>query len=184
LFVGGSFTTGPGGATGCLLKWDGANWSGMGLLRGSYTDDGVYSLAWHDDGHGPSLFAGGRQFSPPGQPNPSLVMRLDGASWHSVGAGGWQSNSLWDPLAIRTMVTFDNGSGPRLVVGGSFSTTPGGASNCVAVWDGASWLPSGSGLRSSGVVKSIAVHQGSLFAAGDAGPGPTAIWRWNGATWE
>jgi hypothetical protein len=183
LFVGGSFTAGPGGTTGCLVKWDGAHWSGMGLARGGYTDSGLYSLAWHDDGHGPSLFAGGRQFNPPGQLNPSLVMRFDGAAWHSLGGTGWQSTSLWDPLAVRTMVTFDAGSGPRLFVGGSFNSTPSGASNCVAVWDGQSWLPGGSGLSSNGVIKSLAPHQGSLFAAGDAGPGATAIWRLNGGTW-
>jgi hypothetical protein len=183
LYVGGSFSTFPGG-TGCLAKWDGTTWTGLGLVRNNTFGSGVCALVRHDDGHGMSLFAAGFGFALPDQPNPSLVMRYDGTTWHSLDAGGWFGTSLYDATAVRTMVVFDDGSGPRLYAGGSFNMTPNGASNCVAVWNGTTWFPSGGGLNSQGVIKCLAVHQGELFAAGDAGGGPGGVWRRSGALWE
>ncbi|MBI1379486.1 MAG: hypothetical protein GC161_00155 [Planctomycetaceae bacterium] len=90
-------------------------------------------------------------------------------------------------------VTFDDGSGPKLYVGGSFTAAGGTAVNNIAAWDGASWSPVGIGLNGS--VLALAVYDDgsgdALYAGGSFSPfpplvGPSAarIAKWNGSTWN
>ncbi|MGA1394229.1 MAG: BACON domain-containing protein, partial [Phycisphaerales bacterium] len=59
-------------------------------------------------------------------------------AWSPLGSG-MNFNSVW------AMVVFDDGTGPALYVGGSFTAAGGVSAAHVARWDGASWTPLGSG---------------------------------------
>ncbi|MBI5365095.1 MAG: hypothetical protein HZA53_18100 [Planctomycetes bacterium] len=89
-------------------------------------------------------------------------------------------------MALRT---FDDGTGPALYAGGSFSAS--GTTSClnVARWNGTSWSPVGAGF--DGAVRCLAVHDdgtGPALYAGGAFTftGPTSARRlakWTGSIW-
>jgi hypothetical protein len=89
---------------------------------------------------------------------------------------------------IRASTVFDDGSGPALIVGGTFTSAGGALATNVARWDGAHWSALGAGLP--GEVKALAVHDDgsgpALYAAGEleaSGGLFGNVARWNGATW-
>ena len=73
---------------------------------------------------------------------------------------------------ISCATMFDDGSGPALYVGGSFSVIGGVNAVAVAKWNGSTWSAVGSGLYATlagstvGQVNSLAVYKGQLYAAG------------------
>src|SRR5688572_19252237 len=86
----------------------------------------------------------------------------------------------WDP----------DGAGPAppvLVVGGTFTFAGGTAANKVALRDGTSWQPLGTGLYGNDV-RAFAVYNGELIAAGQffsaGGVLTNNIARWNGTSWQ
>jgi HYR domain-containing protein len=91
---------------------------------------------------------------------------------------------------ITTFVTFDDGSGPALYVGGSFTTAGGVFANNVAKWDGVRWWALGTGVNST--VFALAVFDDgsgpALYAGGSfttAGGAPAnRIARWDGSSWS
>ncbi|UYV12923.1 MAG: hypothetical protein NCW75_01245 [Phycisphaera sp.] len=112
LYAGGRFDS-IGGAAGTELigRFNGTEWEavGSGLVGTSFTADaGVMTV--YDDGTGPALYVGGRNFFAPGQPDVS-VYKWDGVSWTAVGQefGG----------AVTDMIVWDNGSGPGLYLAGT-----------------------------------------------------------------
>ena len=108
LYVGGQFPRLEGGSPGNIRKWDGTSWSDVG--GGVYGT--VRALTVFDDGTGPALYAGG-QFTGAGE-QPSLhIARWNGQSWSAVGGGFPGSYAQ----AVRSLVGFDDGSGPALYVG-------------------------------------------------------------------
>ena len=61
LYVAGSFTHAGGVPATNVAKWDGTQWSALGLgFRGGVPHTIVYALAVYDDGTGPAVFAAGR----------------------------------------------------------------------------------------------------------------------------
>lgn len=149
----------------------------------------VRALAVFDDGNGPALYAGG-DFTAAGQKVASRVARWDGAAWSPLGPPG--AEGVND--RVEALTVFDDGSGPALYVGGSFTTAGGLAANYVARWDGSSWSALGAGASNgtSGTVHALASHNdgsgealyvGGLFA--DAG-GLLAnnLARWDGAAFS
>jgi hypothetical protein len=90
------------------------------------------------------------------------------------------------------MVTFDDGTGPALFVGGQTFTTAGGQpANRVAKWNGKTWSAVGDGFA-NGIVWKLAVFNDgtgdALYAFGTfTASGATPINRmakWNGTAWE
>lgn len=75
--------------------------------------------------------------------------------------------------AVGALGVFDDGSGPALYAGGSFSTAGGVTVNHVAKWDGTAWSALGGpgGIGTSGSVGAIAVYDDGggpdLYAGGD-----------------
>jgi hypothetical protein len=63
---------------------------------------------------------------------------------------------------VRSLVVFDDGSGPALYAGGYFTAPGGVAAHGIAKWNGSSWSPLGSGMN--GYVSALAVF--------DDGSGP------------
>jgi len=103
-----------------VLRWDGAGWVDLGGATG-------HALAVHDDGTGggPALYAAG-----------STIERWDGTSWVTLGAGIQLMPPLapWDTRVVRELCSFDDGSGPRLWVGGDILTAGGKPSVGIARW--------------------------------------------------
>ncbi|HEV8113871.1 MAG TPA: hypothetical protein VGR31_13935 [Planctomycetota bacterium] len=95
---------------------------------------------------------------------------------------------------VRSIVDFDDGAGPALYIGGTFTIAGGVSAQHVARWDGTAWSPLGSGLLGTSyptVNALIVFDDGSgpaLYAAGSfntAGGTPASnIAKWNGAGWS
>lgn len=106
-----------------------------------------------------------------------------GPQWAAVPVGPNGSVSAmaeWDP----------DGPGPlppRLVIGGSFTAIGGVPIRGIAMWDGATWLPFGSGVQ-GGVLALLPHPSGDLYVGGQfvtAGGQPANyIARWDGTTWS
>ena len=166
----------------CTPQWV----SGVGVPGATWE---VNALAEFDDGNGPALYAGGL-FTHIGGVAASGVARRDGTTWAPLGAGvggGWVRN-------VAALVVFDDGSGPALYAGGTFTTAGGQPAARIARWDGSVWsaLGSGVGSISSDRVADIAVFDDgtgpALYVAGRftvAGGGEALhMARWDGATWS
>lgn len=102
------------------------------------------------------------------------------AGFHVAGTSG----------AVRALETFDDGSGVALYAGGEFLTAGNVAASRIARWDGAAFVPLGSGV--DGTVHALVVHDegagDALYAGGaftSAGGSPASrIARWDGANWS
>ncbi len=104
----------------------------------------------------------------------------------------WSPNFYQRDLVggVLSSVTFDDGNGPALYVGGAFQAANSTKISNIAMWDGTSWHPLGSGTNDT--VYALAVYDDgsgpSLYAAGSftqAGDVNTdRIARWDGTAWH
>ncbi len=189
LYVGGEFSFAGGTQVNHIAKWDGATWSALSGPSGTGTDAGVTSLAVFDDGKGPALYAGGRFASAGGLTAAYVLAKWDGSSWSPVsGPSGTQMNNFVFSLAV-----YDDGSGPALYVGGSFTTAGGLTANHIVKWDGTTWSAL-SGPIENGVdsfVLALTVFDDgrspALFAGGGfpqaGGITVNQIAKWDGISW-
>jgi len=189
LYAGGVFTTAGGVKTDRIAKWDGAQWSplGSGMDGGSPPDDpSVLALLVFDDGSGPALYAGGN-FTIAGGVSANFIAKWDGAEWLPLGSG---VDDLY--ASVRALTVFDDGNGPALYAGGTFTTAGGVAANRIAKWDGIEWSPLGSGFNS--MVSDLAVfddgsgagpelYAGGLFTSA-GGLAASRIAKWDGTSWS
>jgi hypothetical protein len=195
LYAGGVFEP-PSGSGGpplnSIAAWDGASWLpvGGGLLpAGHHSGCGVLAFAVYDDGQGPSLFAAGR-FATAGGTTLANIARWDGGAWWPVGGGLGQA-----PLAgfdfVRALAVYDDGNGPALFAGGSFSTAGGVSVSNIARWDGNAWTALGAGVLGS--VSALApIHDGLLghdrlavagaFTSAGGTPAENLAF-WDGSSW-
>lgn len=186
LFVGGTMSGADGVGAEHLVAWDGQHWSGTssGLGAGGH----VQAFARFDEGsaNGPALFAGG-SFTSIGGVEAHYVARWDGTSWSAVGTPG--NEGVSGP--VYTMLVHDDGSGPALYVGGSFSTAAGTIGvRSVARWDGSQWSsvgPSTFGFLSAMSMCTFDSGTGPKLCVGtgtypDAGLGGVRVW--DGSSWS
>ena len=122
LFVGGDLSSASGVAVDGVARWDGSAWSAAGLFPGPGR---VYTLAVHDDGSGPALYAGGVILDPSSFA-PRGVARLDGTRWRFLFAG---TNG-----DVLSLTSFDSGTGADLYAGGQFSIAGRHSSQGIARW--------------------------------------------------
>ncbi len=123
LYAGGTFGQAGGRPASNLARWDGESWSSVaGPFNGS-----VRAFVEYDDGTGPSLYIGGNFSIANGQPA-GRIIRWDGEHWETLGSGV-------TGLGIRSMDVFDDGTGPRLYVGGVLETAGGQPVDHLASWD-------------------------------------------------
>lgn len=167
------------GPCGCGFATSTATWSALG----AGVNASVWTVATHDDGTGPALYAGG-EFTTAGGAPANRVARWNGASWSPLGAG---FNGR-----VEFLASCDVGAGPRLYAGGVF--TKSGAANVrgVAMWNGTSWIQLGAGLNGSvfalrefddgAGAGPVLVASGSFTANNVVGA--TNIARWNGTSWS
>ncbi len=151
LFAGGDFVKAGNSTANNVARWDGTNWSAVGSVGGI-----VESLAVFNDGaNGSALYAGGVF--------PGGIKMWDGAVWTTIG-GGVNGGSVF------AMDVFDDGSGPKLYVGGDFTdagNVPGTAN--LARWDGSAWSAVG-GIINGSVHALYVFDDGSgsaLYVGGD-----------------
>jgi T5SS/PEP-CTERM-associated repeat protein len=185
MYAGGSFTNAGGVNATRVARWDGAGWSSLG----SGPNGTVRVLKTFDDGfgdNGESLYVGGN-FGSAGGVSASRIVRWTGSSWSPLGAGANGS--------VFAMTVFDDqqGGGPALYVGGSFSQAGGLTTNGIARWDGTSWSTVGTGMGGVGSprVEALAVYDDgtgpALYAGGRfttaGGTSAPYIAKWDGTSW-
>jgi hypothetical protein len=145
----------------------------------------VNALTVFDDGSGPALYGGGT-FDVAGGVSAHFVARWNGTAWSALGSGttGITGSN------VSALAVFDDGSGPALYAGGSFTLAGGVSANSIAKWDGSSWSALGSGIVGSVTALSV-FDDGSgpaLFAGGtftSAGGASTSnIAKWDGSSWS
>ncbi len=129
LYVGGGFTS-AGGVVNCrrVARWDGSNWSALGM---GLTDSTVHTLGVFNDGNGTALYVAG-QFTkatlPVGYTEVRRIAKWDGSAWEPLEGGLLDDtrNPCWcdpvncncgpRPAVANTLAVFDGG----LYVGGDF----------------------------------------------------------------
>ena len=141
LYAGGNFTHAGGVLTGGLARWNGTSWSACG---GTFSGV-VYAL----DVYNNTLAIGGSYPGISGSPN---LAWYDGTSYGTFGTGG-----------TNATVHAVHSTGPRLYVGGDFSSLGGLSINSVGYWDGSSWHDMNGGTANS--VYALANH-GNLVQVG------------------
>jgi hypothetical protein len=197
LYAGGSFAAAGGVMVNRIAKWNGSTWSalagpaGVGVSTMTSTVN-VDALTVFDDGSGPALYAGG-DFTQAGGVNVSRIAKWNGNVWSAlagpsgVGVSGGEVNAL---------TVFNDGSGPALYAGGTFSSAGGVVVNRIAKWNGAAWSalsgPSGVGITgaASSRVSALITHDDgsgpALYAAGyftsAGGVISKNIAKWQGCT--
>jgi trimeric autotransporter adhesin len=125
LYVGGNFLSlDSNPSLYGVLRWDGAQWR----MAGQALNGTVWSLAIHDEGQGPALYAGGYFWSPlHGQQGPRNIMKLAQGTWVPVGGGANDQ--------IMSIISFNDGTGSSLWVNGVNSVP----AAYMVRWDGAQW---------------------------------------------
>ena len=185
LYAGGSLAVLVSGPVRGIARWNGQSWSPVGEGLGNGGQDRVSALAVFDDGGGPALYVGGL-FQQAGGVPVNFIARWDGAAWSPL-AGTTLLQVGGGPTSLAV---FDDGSGPALYAGGSFSEAQLGAGNRIAKWNGQSWSPLGSGMNdqvlSLGVFddgNGAALYAGGWFTTA-GGLEAKGIARWDGASWS
>jgi hypothetical protein len=186
LVVAGPFYVAGNIQTGYVARWHAGAWGR--LTDGVGFNYQAFALSTHDDGTGKKLFAGG-QFTNAGNASVNHIARFDGTGWSALG-GGLTSSALCE---VRALATFDDGNGPQLYAGGTFTHADGIPANLIARWNGSAWsaLPGG-GVDSGTVIRALCVHDDgngpALYAGGDftqiGGVTTDGIARWNGTAWS
>ncbi len=195
LYVGGHFLTAGGVTANGLARWNDGAGQWFDVAGGVEGADNVYVLEIWDNGHGggPALYVGGDYLSPGPIQSVSLAS-WDGARWHALGNGIWPAYGTGSAVPAA-MITWDDGLGDALYVGGRFISTGPILANGVSRWHSGAWSALGSGLLGS------TSYQGALaFAKDGDGPatnlyaggtfltagGVTAnhVARWDGEAWS
>lgn len=110
-----------------LFRWDGQQWVDVGVVFGS-----VEALITFDDGSGPALFIGGQSLRFPGLFTSRVLLKYTDV-WRDVpGAAVAPGPSA----AVRALEIHDDGSGPALLLGGSFQVTGAPDLEDLAKYDG------------------------------------------------
>ena len=181
LYAGGVFTSAGGIPVNYVAKWNGQGWSALG----DGVNSAVLTMTVFDDGSGDGLalyVAGG--FTQAGGVEANSIAKWDGERWSAVGRGM--------DGAVRSLVVFDDDSGPALYAGGSFTTAGGLPANRIAKWDGVSWSSVGTGVDGSIRALSVfddrsgdgpALYAGGLFLEA-GGIEANRIAKWDGQNWS
>lgn len=178
LYVGGWFSAAGEVSANRIAKWDGSRWSSLG----SGVNNPVLALGVFDYGNGQDLYVGGL-FTTAGGETVNRIAKWDSQEWTPLGGNGLSST-------VRALTVFDDGSGPALYAGGSFTSVGGIDVNRIAKWDGNEWSSLGSGII--GFVYALAVFDdgsgSALYAGGNfsiaGGVGVNSIAKWDGNEWS
>lgn len=197
VYVGGKFTTAGAVGTNGIARWDGNVWSTVGDGTGVVDDyfgtpqaGQINTIVLSAD----KLYVGGEFVSIDGVPA-NNVAQWDGKSWSALGQGmgrlDWE-NKFTAEGEVNALAL----DGTTLYAGGDFVIAGDVTANAVAQWDGNSWSAldggvtriDGNGNPESGIVKALAVAEGTLYVGGwftQAGAtSANHVAAWNGAAWS
>jgi hypothetical protein len=209
LVAGGSWASMGAATSWSVAAWNGASWASLGTgiivppqsfppmpFPGTVTALGVYNA-----GGGPALYVGGT-FSQAGS-----VLAQNLAVW--TPSGGWSSiGGIVPPsspsVPVASFEVFDAGSGPRLYVGGNFTSAGGVQAYNLARYGPGGWSAPGGGVSVTSYSNSP-INQPTVYSLGtfdSDGVGPAApvliaggafqvagtvsadcLASWNGTSW-
>ncbi|MFI4855002.1 MAG: hypothetical protein ACIAQF_08520, partial [Phycisphaerales bacterium JB065] len=163
LYAAGSFTTMNNSSGSNIARYNGTAWNTGGT--GTNQFGVVHKMHVHNDGTGPSLYAGGLFTTIGGIPASKIAKRTP-TGWQSLagGIGGPQPCPTCQ-VVCWAMATFDDGTGPALYVAGNFSQVDGQSIYRFAKWDGATWSavgtgPGGPGQEPAPVIRDMIAFNG------------------------
>jgi trimeric autotransporter adhesin len=179
--AGGSFGSAGSVNARRVARWTGTTWAPLGA---GITSDGVtFVSALAVLGNG-NLVAGGN-FMTAGGVLSNRLARWNGSAWSPLGVGGFASPFDAD---VNAMIVRPNGD---LVAGGSFRFAEGISANRVARWNGANWVPLGTGVsggNATAVLALATLANGDLVVGGRfrsaGGNAANGIARWDGSIWS
>ena len=191
LYLAGSFcaascATPPAG----VFVWaGGTSWTAAGSNPDTAKEGPTVLAAWND-GTATRLVAGGQFLRTAQGLQANGVEELVGGALVPLGSQTVQGVA---PL-VRSLLVWDDGTGPALYVGGSFSNVGGVggvAANGIARWDGKRWSALRGGLgtgKATDFVAALEVYNGALYAGGffavaDGQPAANVA-RWDGFHWS
>lgn len=154
--------------TGPLLKWDQRFGSPFGPAPNNLGIDGSVSVLAEFDNH--VYVAGGFEYAGD-QTNVGNIVRWTGTGWSKLQDGL--------PGAVTAMVVFNDGSGDKLWVSGSFLQSSGAPSNSFAKWDGFGWSAAPTLTDPFAFAEWFATFGGHLYAGGLFG-----VARLDGTAWS
>jgi hypothetical protein len=171
----GEFTAIGASSVRAAARWNGSQWSGISsTFQPSSCSPTAFSAASFTPVAGPAvLVVGGCFFG-----------SAPGAVYGPFGWDGVRVSSLFAgegfDADVDAQTVFDDGTGPALYAGGSFTRSGGLTTQHVARWNGAMWSPVGNELGNT-VLALAAFDDGSgkhLYAGGSFG-----VKLWNGVHW-
>jgi hypothetical protein len=190
LYVGGVFTHAGGLPANGLAAWDGSSWEPLGVMMpGPGPSLSTTALAARLE---PPMLCATALFDDPQHPflRP-FILGYDGKNWTTLGGEfGFDHGS--NPR-VKTLATWDDGTGEALYAGGDFDLIGDVQAPYLAKWDGKTWSPAGGGF--DWVVRGLLPYHddsGSrLLAVGDffrADPAGQGLWSphivgWDGRVW-
>ena len=167
LYAGGYFTGAGGHPANSIARWDGANWSSLGMG----VNNPVNAIAVS----GADVYLGGN-FTTAGGGAANHIAKWSGTAWLTLGSGVSDSGSA--------QVSALTASGSDLYAGGSFTRAGGNTAHNIAKWNGTSWLAQGDGLNNWAYA--IAVSGTDVYVGGrftEAGGSPVSyIAKWDTIT--
>ena len=155
LYAAGHFNQASGNPRSSIARWDGLRWSALssGLWNVCCGVPIARAMTVFDDGGGPALYVGGN-FSGTHFPSQFVegIAKWNGTAWSPLGSG-FNLNS--SEHGAHSMIAFDDGTGPKLYVGGQFTRVDGVPVANIARWDGSGWAGFGG---ANGTVYALAVY--------------------------
>jgi len=117
-----------------IRKWTGQEWSTPGGVLGARSRWGmpdVFALAVFDDGSGPALYVAG-SFKTIDELEVNHIARWNGIDWSPLGNGllGGRRNGT----CVRALSVFDDGNGPALFAGGTFTRADASPAANIGAW--------------------------------------------------
>ena len=181
LYAGGQFTRMGTVPIGAFVRWNGSTWGNAGM---GIPVPAVRSLLPVVDSSGPRLLVGG-SFPRVGSTGADLGAGAGGAA---VLAGGTLSalepGSVLAGPSVRSLVYFDDGSGPALYVSAFFQGQTTFFDEHICRFDGVNWSVLIGCTLNSRAMAPFDDGTGAKLHALCSGLPPVVMSRWNGVTWE
>ncbi|MBL8863185.1 MAG: hypothetical protein JNK02_14410 [Planctomycetes bacterium] len=152
------------------------------------TNNEVRAIQAFDDGVGatPALYVGGTFTLVNGEPALKLARWQDGA-WSEVGGGVGLAGLGHD---VSALAVYDDGTGPKLYVGGTFLSVGSVSASGIAAWDGTQWSALGAGIAGSVATLEVfddgsgsKLYVGGVFQSA-GGVTVSNVAAWDGANWS
>lgn len=179
LYVGGYFANAGGQFTGCIARWDGSGWSGVGI--GAH--DHCNALLASSVGGSEALLAFGGFYEVAGELGTHRAVQFDSDGWSEVGHGLAGDSA---GVTVYSLLATESDGAPVLYACGRFLFAGDALAPSIASWNGERWSTVGGAI--SGDVYALAEFQGDLIAGGDfisfGDSIAFSIATWDGSRWS